>query len=84
MQVIDMLNKSDKQDDELIWPSVSVIAFYLVSEFLPNFFALDYSFMMSYLKNEDTAKLIWTSSPEDRLLRITSPKHSMDETVFNN
>jgi len=65
----------EKKDDS-IWSSIYIIAYFLVSEFLPNFFALDYSFIMSYLTNENVTKHVWTSSPEDRL----SPPISSDVT----
>ena len=74
----------DQEKSNFIGYSIATIVFYLISEFLPNFFALDYSFMKSYLKNENSERLIYTSSPQDRLNRITSPKTSIDETVkFN-
>lgn len=71
-------NKNIDKDQDQIKNSVYVISFYLITEFLPDLFALDYSFMMSYLRNENTAKLIWTSSPEDRLVSIKTSKVSID------
>lgn len=32
--------------------SVEIIIYFIISEYIPNFFALDYSFMMTYIKNK--------------------------------
>jgi hypothetical protein len=73
-QFIDMIDSSQNKDDEMVWPTIYVMIYYSISEFLPDFFALDYSFMMSYLKIENNEVLLCASSPEERLFKSINPQ----------
>ena len=83
-QFIDLIDSNQNKDDEMVWPTIYIMIFYSLSEFLPYFFALDYSFMMSYLKNENNEILLRASSPEERLFKsINTIPNTENVSIYN-
>jgi hypothetical protein len=54
--IIDLIDNSEEWSASVAY-SVQVLIYFIISEYLPDYFALDYTFMMTYLKKEEGEQL---------------------------